>query len=63
MPVLNLNQIKTIDDFPNIVLLYGKDSFSIDETYRKILSFFHSFPEHTDNIEVIDGEEKDYFIY
>jgi len=59
MPVFNLNSFKTIDSLPPIVFLFGKDGFSIDETLHKLLSFFIKETQHSDNIEIIDGEERD----
>jgi DNA polymerase-3 subunit delta len=59
MSIFKLEQIKNINDFPPILFLFGKDSFTMDETYRKIIKFLTADENQLTDFEVMDGEEKD----
>jgi len=57
MALFDLNKIKTKNDFPPVLLLYGKDTFSLNEYYNKIIAFLVDDEDSKTDFEIIDGEE------
>ncbi|MCL2040116.1 MAG: DNA polymerase III subunit delta [Bacteroidetes bacterium] len=57
MGIFDLNKIKTKDDFPSVLLLYGKDTFTLNEYYNKIIAFLVADEDSKTDFELIDGEE------
>ena len=56
MAKFNFNNIKDKNDFPSVLLLYGADTFTIDETLEKIIKFLIVTENDEIDFEVIDGE-------
>jgi DNA polymerase-3 subunit delta len=59
MEIFDIKKIKTLTDFPPILLLYGKDSFSLNEYYKRIIDFLVPNDESRLDFEMIDGDESD----
>jgi DNA polymerase-3 subunit delta len=57
MGIFDLNKIKTKENFPSVLLLYGKDIFTLNEYYRKIIAFLVDNEDSRSDFEFIDGEE------
>ena len=57
MAKFNLNDIKNKNDFPTVVLLYGADTFTMDETLEKITKFLINSESDKIDFEILDGEE------
>jgi DNA polymerase-3 subunit delta len=57
MAKFNLGDIKNKNDFPAVLLLYGADTFTMDETLEKITKFLIVTENDKIDFEIIDGEE------
>ena len=57
MAKFNLDDIKNKNDFPNVLLLYGADTFTMDETLEKIIKFLIRTENDKIDFEIIDGED------
>ena len=65
MGLFDIKKIKTKEDFPAVLLLYGKDTFSLNEYYKEILKFLLDNEESNMDFEVLDAEESsiDYILF
>lgn len=60
MAKFNLDNIKAPKDFPSIVLLYGADTFTMEETLDKIIKFLITNENDKIDFNILDGEDTDY---
>ncbi|MDR0926829.1 MAG: DNA polymerase III subunit delta [Ignavibacteria bacterium] len=61
MPAFNIHSIKTASDVPPVLLLYGADTFTMDETLDSILATLIVTDNDKTDYDVLDGEDIDQF--
>lgn len=57
MALFDINKIKTKSDFPSVLLLYGKDTFTLNEYYKKIIEFLITTDDDKSELEFLNGDE------